>query len=271
MDFSVLISIYKNEQPEFLRQCFDSIFSQTLPASEVILVEDGPLTEELYSVIRQYEKQHHELKIIKIPQNMGLGNALNEGLRHCSNDLVARMDSDDISCPHRFKEQVSFMESHPDYDVVSAWVDEFLNNPSNVVSTRKLPQHNNEIIIFGRKRNPINHPVVMFRHKAVKAAGYYPCFPKAQVEDYDLWVRMIMKGSKFYNIPHSLLYYRLSDDFSKRRGGVDYSRREIPQQYSFYKQNYISFFQMVFNVMTRTIIRLLPCSMREIIYKKFLR
>ena len=269
MEFSVLIPIYKKEEPKHLRECFDSLFCQTLPATEIVLVEDGPLTTELYSTIAEYQQDHPELKTVKLSENGGIGHALNEGLKHCTYDLVARMDADDICKPDRFETQVNFLKSHPEYDIVGSWADEFSENTSNIVSTRKLPESHEAIILFGKKRNPMNHPTVMFRHQAVKAAGYYIHSP--QVEDYDLWVRMMLKGSKFYNIQRSLLYFRMSDDFARRRGGWEYSRREIPLQISFYKMGYISWWRMALNITIRTIIRMLPTSWRRTVYLKFLR
>lgn len=269
MKFSVLIPIYKKEEPKHLRESFDSLFNQTLPATEIVLVEDGPLTSELDDIIVNYQKNHPELKTVKLSENGGIGHALNEGLKHCTYDLVARMDADDICTPDRFETQVKFMESHPNYDIVGSWADEFSDNISNILSTRKLPEEHEDIIQFGKKRNPMNHPTVMFRHQAVKAAGYYIHSP--QVEDYDLWVRMMLRGSRFYNIQRSLLFFRMSDDFAKRRGGWDYSRREIPLQVSFYKMGYINWWRMAVNIMIRTIIRMLPAKFRRKVYLKFLR
>ena len=269
MEFSVLIPIYKKEEPKHLRDSFESLFNQTLPATEIVLVEDGPLTSELDDIIINYQQSHPELKTVKLPENGGIGHALNEGLKHCSYDLVARMDADDICTPDRFETQVKFMESHPNYDIVGSWVDEFSDNISNILSTRQLPEDHEAIIQFGKKRNPMNHPTVMFRHQAVKAAGYYIHSP--QVEDYDLWVRMMLRGSRFYNIQRSLLFFRMSDDFARRRGGWDYSRREIPLQISFYKMGYIGFWRMTANIFVRTIIRMLPAKCRRKVYLKFLR
>ena len=271
MEFSVLLSIYKDEKPLCLCECLDSLFSQTVTATEIILVEDGKLTPELYQIIEEYKQHHREIKTIRLNTNSGLGNALNEGMKYCSYDLIARMDTDDICKPDRFKKQIAYMERHPECDILSSWVDEFIGNTSHIVSTRKLPENHDAIVKYGKKRNPINHPAVIFRRKAVVAAGGYPHFPKAQVEDYELWVRMIVNGALFHNIQESLLYYRLSDDFARRRGGWNYSRREIPLQISFYKKGYISWWRMTQNIAIRTVIRMLPSSWRRKVYLKFLR
>lgn len=165
MLFSVLLSLYHKESPLFLRQSLTSIFTQTLLPIEVVLVEDGPLTDELYAVIKEFTSQHPELKVISLPTNRGLGKALNEGLKHCSYDLVARMDTDDIAKPDRFEKQLAIFLEHPEIDVVGAWIDEFEGEVSNVLSMRKVPEQHENILRFAKGRCPVNHPVVMFRRR----------------------------------------------------------------------------------------------------------
>ena len=169
--FSVLISVYNKENSLSLRQSLTSVFRQKLPPTEVVLLKDGPLTEELDKVIAEYVMRYPELKIVSLPVNQGLGKALNEGLKHCSYDLVARMDTDDIAKPDRFEKQIRVFQEHPELDVVGAWIDEFEETTSNIISTRKLPEVHYDIWQFAKKRNPENHPVIMFRKQAVLAAG----------------------------------------------------------------------------------------------------
>ena len=157
----------------YFKASLDSIFHQTLLPDEVILVEDGPLTSELEQIVYDYSTRYPVLKIVPLPTNQGLGKALNEGLKHCSYDLVARMDTDDIAMPDRFRRQIQIFEEHPEIDVCGAWVDEFEGNKRNILSTRKLPEYHEEIAAYAKRRNPINHPVVMFRKSAVIAAGGY--------------------------------------------------------------------------------------------------
>lgn len=182
--FSVLMSVYNKENPDFLRQSLDSIFKQTLPPTEVVLVQDGPLDDDLLQVIDHYQANHEELKTVRLPECHGLGGALNEGLRHCSYDLVARMDTDDISKPERFKIQIEWMEKHPEVDACGSWIDEFTGATTNVISSRKPPRDHEAILHFARKRNPINHPTVVFRRQAVEKAGGYQHF--YLFEDYYL-------------------------------------------------------------------------------------
>lgn len=267
--FSVLLSLYVKEQPSNLIQSLDSLFSQTFLPSEIILVKDGPLTSELDAVVSDYVLRYPILKVVVLKENQGLGKALNEGLKHCSYDLVARMDTDDVAKPDRFEKQLKVFQLYPDIDVVGAWIDEFEGDVSNVTSIRKLPEYHSEICSFAKLRNPINHPVVMFKKQAVIDAGGYMHLPL--FEDYYLWVRMLQNGSKFYNIQESLLYFRFSPDMFKRRGGWKY----IVYEYRFLnlirKTGFISFPKFTKNILVRFMARAIPNSLRSALYKKVLR
>ena len=267
--FSVLLSLYAKEKTSYLNQCFNSIFTQTLFSDEIVLVKDGPLTVELDAIISKYEMQYPILKIVSLPVNQGLGKALNEGLKHCSYDLVARMDTDDIAKPDRFEKQIKVFQEHPELDVVGAWIDEFEETTSNIISTRKLPEVHDDICQFAKKRNPENHPVIMFRKQAVLAAGGYQHFPL--FEDYYLWIRMLQNGSKFYNIQESLLYFRFSPAMFKRRGGLKYVTTELRFQNQLRNLGFITSSEYLYDVFIRVITRMMPNTLRAILYKKALR
>lgn len=265
--FSVLLSVYYKENKSFLKEALDSIANQTLKPDEIIIVEDGPLTRDLYDILDEYEAKSECIKRVPLKQNMGLGKALNEGLRHCSHDLVARMDTDDIACPNRFEKQTKFMNDHPEIDACSSWIDEFIDSTSNIVSIKKLPETNEEIVKYAKHRCPLNHPAVMYRKSAVMAAGGYSGFP----EDYCLWVKMIMNGSKMYNLQESLLFFRYSPDMIKRRGGWKYAKDDFKSQIQFYKMGFIGAATLIYNVAVRVSVRMIPNNMRYFIYKKLLR
>lgn len=269
MKFSVLMSLYYKERPEYLRQSFDSVFNQSVIPDEVVLVEDGPLTPELDAVVEEYAARHKELKVVPLPVNGGLGNALNEGLKHCSHELIARMDTDDICFPNRFEQQVKIFAEYPEVGVVSGWINEFENTPENIISTRKLPEFPYEIYIYGKKRCPINHPAAMFKKSSVLFAGGYKHFPL--FEDYYLWVRLLLNGSKFYNIQNSILYFRASPDMYKRRGGIKHAINEVKFQNLIRKLGFISKTQFCINVCIRFTTRIIPNKLREFVYKKLLR
>ena len=267
--FSALLSLYIKENPEFLRQSLDSLFHQTLLPDEVVLVEDGPLTSELEQIVSDYSSRYPILKVVPLPQNQGLGKALNEGLKYCSYELIARMDTDDIAKPDRFQKQVEVFEKHPEIDVCGAWIDEFEGDIDKIISTRKLPEWHDDIALYAKSRNPINHPVAMFKKSAVINAGSYQHFPL--FEDYYLWVRMLMNGAKFYNIQESLLWFRFSPEMFKRRGGWGYAMKELKFQKTLRSIGFISTFNYLKNVIIRLITRIIPNSWRSFIYKKLLR
>lgn len=220
-------------------------------------------------IISEYSAKYPTLKIIPLPTNQGLGKALNEGLKHCSYDIVARMDTDDIAKPDRFEKQLAVFEKYLDIDVVGAWIDEFEDDISEVKSVRKLPELPDDIRQFAKRRNPINHPVVMFRKSAVLAAGGYQHFPL--FEDYYLWIRMLMNGAKFYNIQESLLYFRFSPEMFKRRGGWRYVISELHFLQKMRQMHFISFSEFMQNLFVRFSIRLIPNSLRAIVYTKLIR
>lgn len=270
MPFSVLMSLYWKERPEFLCQSLESVFDQTLVPDEVVMVEDGPVGEVLEAVVNEFSAKHPEMKVVRLPRNGGLGPALNEGLKHCSHELVARMDTDDIALPQRFERQVGFMESHKDIDLCSAWIEEFINdNPDEITSIRKLPETPEKLYEYGKRRCPVNHPVAMFRKRAVEKAGSYQ--PLYLFEDYYLWARMLVGGAKMYNIQESLLRFRTSADMYNRRGGLKYALAERSLLWKFYKLGYVGLFSTLKNMTMRFTVRVMPNRLRSFVYTHLLR
>ena len=212
--YSVLMSVYSKENPAWLKLAIESIQDQTLPTSDFVLVCDGPLTPELDGVIAEKHCQMGEiLMVVRLEKNVGLGNALNEGIKHCRNELVARMDSDDIAYPDRCEKQVAIFNKYPIVSICSGTVMEFSKNPETINCKRVLPEKNKEIIEFAKKRNPFNHPCVMYKKSAVEAVGSYQHF--YLLEDYYLWIRMLMAGYEGYNIQEPLLYMRAGTSMYK--------------------------------------------------------
>lgn len=266
MNFSVLISVYIKENPDYLREALDSIWTdQLLKPSEIVLVEDGPLTESLYNVISSF-KDKAPIKIVKLNENVGLGPALQKGLAECSYELVARMDSDDISLPKRFKIQVEFFSDNPDIDLIGSNIDEFLGERTNIVSKKKVPEYNDDIRTLMPLRNPINHPSVMFRKSSIIEVGGY--LPSLYNEDYYLWARLMHAGKKLYNIQESLLMFRLSKDLYNRRGGFAYVKSEFILQRKFYDIGIVNFPLLISNLLIRSCVRLLPNVLRRLVYKR---
>lgn len=262
MKFSVLMSVYNQEKPEYLKQSLDSLGTQTLIPTEVILVEDGPLNDDLYTIIKTF-KQKINLKSIKLSKNSGLAIALNKGLEHCSYDLIARMDSDDISLPNRFEKQVEFMVCNPNIAVSSCSLNEF-NDNGEVFSSRILPLSHEELVKFAKTRSPISHATAIFRKQAVLDVGGYPLFIRSQ--DVALWSLMIIKGYQLANLPDTLFHVRANADFMARSGlqSFKYEYAVIKYQKSI---GFLSRFNFYKNIAIRLILAISPNSLKKIMYK----
>jgi glycosyltransferase involved in cell wall biosynthesis len=252
-----------------LNRAMQSIWDeQAVKPNEIVLVQDGKLTDELYKVIDEWkEKLGEVLKVIPLEQNVGLGDALNDGIKYCSYELIARMDTDDIALPNRFEKQLkAFGDS--DIDICSGWISEFDEDERQILSYRKLPQSHDEIVNFAKKRCPINHPAVMYKKSVVENSGGYK--KMMRFEDYYLWARMVMSGAKFYNLQEVLVNMRAGYGQLERRSGLKYAISEVDLQKEFLKIGFINYFQFIRNVVIRFISRVVPKSLVKIIYK-FLR
>ena len=268
--YSVLMSVYYKEKPEYLREAMQSMFNQSVPTNDFVLVCDGQLNDGLDEVINEMQAKHKDiLHVYRLEKNQGLGKALNFGLKHCQNELVARMDSDDISKIDRCEKQINVFESKSDISICSGVIEEFSENKEIVDAVRIVPETNEEIIEFAKKRNPFNHPCVMYKKSAVEEVGSYQDF--YLLEDYYLWVRMILKNIKGYNIQNSLLSMRAGSDMYKRRGGIKYLKSQIKLFSYMNKKNFISKMQCCTQIFMRTINALIPNRLRERIYANFLR
>jgi glycosyltransferase involved in cell wall biosynthesis len=266
MKFSVLMSIYHKEKSEYFNRAMQSIWDeQTIRPNEIVLVQDGKLTDELYKSIEYWQvKIGGALKTVSLDRNLGLGDALNIGLEKCSYELVARMDTDDVCNKKRFEKQLKVFQDF-DVDVCSSWVSEFDINERNIISYRKIPEGHSEIIKLSKVRCPVNHPATMYKKSAVQDVESYK--KMLWFEDYYLWARMILNGAKFFNIQEPLVNMRAGYSMLGRRGGVGYAISEIKLQYKFLKMGFISNFIFVKNILIRTPVRLLPNVVRSFIYK----
>ena len=268
-DYSVLMSLYNKEIPEHLVEALDSIFAQTVVSDDVVLVEDGKLGDELEDVVCQYEKRYHQLHVIRYENNRGLGYALNDGIKECRHELVARMDTDDVAKPFRMERQLEVMSRHSEYGMVSSWIDEFVTDIHQVTSVRKVPERPAEVYAYAKKRCPVNHPAVMYRKSEVLAVGGYQTryFP----EDYFLWIKMLMNGCQIYNIQESLLWFRYNPETFVRRGGWKYACDEVATQWNIYRMGFTSFVRFAANVAVRFSVRVAPNFVRRGFYRMFLR
>ena len=267
--FSVLISVYKKEKPQYLIQCFNSLMQQSLPADEWVVVEDGPLTEELYHVLDQYEKQNPELiKRVKIREHVGLGTALAEGIKRCSYDLIARMDADDIACRERFEKQIALFLHDPALDICGTWIEEFEGEIENIVSRRKVPVQERDIREYQKRRDAFNHMTVMYKKQAVLDAGSYKSLPL--MEDTVLWVQMLQDNAHCANIPEYLVKVRVGNDYYKRRGGWTYFKQYRAGKREVLKTGYINEWDYFSTVIAQFFVALTPMAVRGFVFRCFL-
>jgi len=266
MNFSVLMSIYYKEKVEYFNCAMISIWDkQIIKPNEIILVQDGPLTDELYENIEAWSfKLLGVLKIVIIDNNIGLGDALNLGLKHCTNELVARMDTDDIAHPERFKKQLEIFKKN-NFDACSSWVSEFEGSDDNIISYRKVPKSHDEISHFAKKKNPMNHPSVMYKKSSVLASGSYQ--KMLGFEDYCLWARMLTNGASFHNIQEPLVNMRAGYSQLERRRGFNYAVNEVALQKKFLAIKFINKFEFIRNVTIRFIVRVAPPFFVKSVYK----
>ncbi|MCL2630163.1 MAG: glycosyltransferase [Firmicutes bacterium] len=268
--FSVLMAVYKNDKTEFFTEAFDSVINQTAKPHEIVIVRDGIVPAELEQKLIDYEKEHEIVKIVRLEENVGLGNALKEGTNHCSHELIARMDSDDICLPDRFEKQLKAFEEDRDLSIIGGNIEEFIESKDKIVSARIVPRTHEEVSQFIKKRCPMNHMAVMFRKSEVLKAGGY--IHQLYNEDYFLWIRMFLAGCKFKNLAETLVYVRIGRDMFKRRGGVKYFRSE-KQMFKFMRKNrMIGLFSYLKSVFIRLAVQvLMPRKLRGWLYLKALR
>lgn len=265
--YSVLMSLYIKEKPEYLRLAVDSMLNQTVKPDEIVIVEDGPLTDALYAVLDEYGDK---ITRVRNEKNLGLGLALNLGLKVCRNELVARMDTDDISKPERCEVQLHYFEQHPETDIVGGDIAEFIGDESNIVGKRMVPQTNAEIREYMKKRCAFNHMSVMYKKTAVESAdGYQDWFWN---EDYYLWIRMWLNGAMFGNTGTVLVDVRVGEEMYQRRGGKKYFKSEKGLQDYMLEHRMIGFGTYVMNVSKRFVVQeILPNSVRGWVFRKFAR
>lgn len=266
---SVLMSVYHKEKPANLKMAVESIINQTYKADEIILVEDGPLSLELDKIIKKLQKKCSYLYTVKLEKNMGLGKALNEGLKYCNNKYIARMDSDDISELNRLELQISYMISHPEIDVLGGNIIEFDDETGKNLSYRNVPRKCEEIKRFLKRRNPMNHVTVMFKKEKVEASGgYLDCL---FFEDYYLWARMLKNNCIFSNLDDVLVKVRAGLSMAGRRGNINYIKSIIVFEKRLLDLKLINFFDFLYNISVRSTVSLMPNKIRYYIYQRRLR
>lgn len=270
IEVSVLMSVYIKEKAEYLVECFESLLAQTVLAKEWVIVEDGPLTIELYSVLDEYQKKYPTLiKRVPLKKNMGLGLALKEGVKHCSCELIARMDTDDVCVAERLEKQISEFQKDTELDICGSHIVEFEGNIQNVLSKRIVPLTNEEIIQYQRRRSAYNHMTVMFKKSAVLKAGNYEHAPL--MEDDMLWTRLILSGAKGKNIDEYLVYARTGLAMIDRRGGYAYFLKYKESRKKVYQLGLATYSDYIYTLLVQFVVALCPSNIRRWIFTKLLR
>ena len=268
--YSVLMSVYKKDDPSFLITAIESMLKQTVLCEQFIIVEDGPLSENLQRVIDGYAvKQPEMFSVVKLSENMGLGKALDKGLEVCRNDLVARMDADDISLPSRCEKLLDLFEKNPKLGLAGTNIDEFYDDPQNIVSSRKVPCDYESIRKFMRRRSPFNHPTVMFKKSEVVRCGGYGKMKRKQ--DFDLFARMLNMDCFALNIDESLLLFRSNKDNYKRRRSWEYCKSYIDVALVNYKRGYCSIVDLAYIIAGQLTLHLAPMWLMKKLSDSLLR
>lgn len=264
------MSVYYKEKPEYLRESMMSIFNQTVVTDNFVLVCDGPLNDPLDAVIREMQGKYPTiLHVHRLKKNCGLGNALNVGMKYCTNSLIARMDSDDISRPDRCEKQLKVFTEYPSLSIVSGIVEEFVTDIDHIEARRVVPETQKEILEFAKLRNPFNHPCVMYRKEDVQKAGGYRDF--YLLEDYFLWIRMLQKGFRGFNLQEPLLWMRAGSDLYNRRGGWKYMESQIRLLRYMKVTGFINTAEFLSGCIVRFGSSIAPNNLRKKVYQKVLR
>ena len=263
--FSVLMSIYHKEIPSNFERAMQSIWNeQSVKPSEIVLVEDGPLTVELDNIIDQWKLRLNSIfHVVSLEKNLGTGEAKNFGLEKCSFEIVAIMDTDDISLFNRFEKQLNAFERY-NIDVCGAWVNEFEVDETKINTIKRTPEYHQDIVKFSKYRSPTNHVTTMFKKTVVMNSGGYQ--KMMWLEDYYLFVRLIQSGARFYNIQESLVNVRAGAAQLERRRGLKYAFSELTLQRKMLELGFLNLFEFSINVILRFAFRMVPNQAFTFIY-----
>jgi len=269
MQFSVLMSIYNATRADDLDRCLTSIAEQSIAPNQIVLVRDGPIHRSVEQCI-EIHQNNLPIQQLNFAQNRGLGLALRDGLLACTHELVARVDSDDWSISKRFELQINYLSNNPSVSVVGGWLKEHYQAtgaPIDVI--RQTPLGHDSIVRFARRRNPLNHPTVMFRKSHVLASGNYEtCL---LFEDYLLWAQMLVLGYCLANLPTVLVETNVDLSYFSRRGGLSYTKKELYLLRKLKTIGFLSHVDAAIFILSRLPVRLLPLRLRHFLYKIFLR
>lgn len=269
MKISVSMCVYGGDKPEWFKSAVDSVLNQTYSPAEIVLVVDGSVPNDLDTIISEYEK-NPLFNVIRLENQQGHGNARRIGLNACKFKHIALMDSDDICDFNRFEKQINLFIENPNLDVVGGNIAEFIDDESNIIDYRVVPNKGTDIYEYLKKRCPFNQMTVMFKKESVQiAGGYLDWFCN---EDYYLWIRMYLNKMNFANLNDVLVKVRVGPDMYKRRGGWKYFFSEFKLQKYMLSKGVIGMSLFLKNVFSRFVIQIMmPTSLRGFVFKHFAR
>ena len=269
-NYSVLTTVYKNDNPDYFKQSIDSMLCQTVVTNDYVIVADGPLSQELDDVISSYSEKYNIFHIVRLAENSGLGIALRTGLTECKNELIARLDADDISLPNRCELQLNAFESDPELAIIGSDMYEFDETPEVIKDIKRMPSTTKQIYNYGKRRNPFNHSTVMYKKSVVLAVGNYSTMRRSQ--DIELWSKIIFQGYKTKNINEPLIYFR-TDGAQRIRRKRKWSN--VKSDLKIFKQNYkmgyASFFDYIYVCVYQTAFYLMPEKLAGKLYMLLFR
>lgn len=269
--FSVAMAVYRNDNAVDFAEAVRSIYdSQIVKPSEIIIVIDGSIPESLETTLDSLKKDIGIIKFVRFDKNQGHAAVRQAGLEAASFNLVAVMDADDISVPQRFELQIEAFAEHPEASVIGGQIKEFIDEPSNVVGERIVPEKDDEIKQYLKSRCPMNLVTVMYRKQDVEAVGGFMDWYCE--EDYYLWIRLAEKGYKFFNVSDNLVNVRVGKEMYQRRGGWKYFKSEARLQAYMLKYGVISLPQYIYNTLGRFVVQVaMPNRLRGFIFQKLFR
>ena len=269
--YSVTMSVYDKENPQFLKESIDSIINQTHKTNDFIIICDGELTDELYEILDNASCAHSDiLRVIKLREHVGTAKAANLAIKLCKNELVGKMDSDDIALPDRFEIQIRRMMLHPELDIIGSYIEEFDSDTGKAIAVRKTPLSSKAVLEFARQRAPFNNQTMLFKRSVALACGGYDGTLQ-RCEDYDFMVRMLSNGAVGGNIAKVLVRYRVTKDNLQRRRNFRNTKAFFAVRWKIYRSGFSSFADFLVPCAMQLALFALPSQVTGLIYKKFMR
>lgn len=268
--YSVLMSVYVKEKPANLSESLASILEQTIPPDELVLVCDGKLTDELNVIIKAFESEYSEIfRSVRLLENVGTGMAANEGIKACQNELIAKMDSDDICVPDRFQRQLMMFLKNPKLDMVGGYIEEFDDATRKPIAVKKTPISHEEILKYSKRRSPFNNQTLIYRKSFAQKVGGYTDIKRC--EDYEFITKMLMAGAIGENLPEVLVKYRVTKDNYKRRKNWANTKSFIKVRWNLHKSGFSSLWDFFVPTAAQLILFIMPEKFTSWAYGKFLR